>query len=320
MTAYLIRRILWLPVLLIAVSMVTFALGLYGPGNPVEVMVGLKTNPVIVEQIKKELGLDQPFLVQYANYMGNALRLNFGYSIVKYQGQPVATLIAQRLPVTIQLNLVSLAWSLPLGIVLGVLAGVKRNSFLDLVVRAVVVLGISLPVILLLPLLTFALSRQHDLGTLALGPFLPVAGWEGIFSNKIILPAFIEGLGVLAVFTRQTRAGVIEVMGEDYIRTARAKGLREQAVLFRHALRNALLPLVTITGFLLGSLVTGSFLVENWYGIPGIGALGYESLFSRDYYIIMALVLIVAVGYTLANLLIDVAYAFVDPRIHYTES
>ncbi|MGE5139784.1 MAG: ABC transporter permease, partial [Rudaea sp.] len=136
-----------------------------------------------------------------------------------------------------------------------------------------------------------------------------------MFSDKIILPAFIEGLGALAVFTRQTRAGMIEALGQDFIRTARAKGLRERTVVVRHALRNALIPLVTIFGFLIGSLVEGSFLVENWYGIPGIGALAFSSLFSRDYYVVMAITLLVATAYVLANLFIDVAYAFVDPRI-----
>ncbi len=317
MLTLIVRRLLWLPLLLLLVSVVTFALGIYGPGNPVQVMVGLHTNPAIIARVEHEYGFDQPFYVQYLNYIWNILHGNFGYSLVKFQGQPVGSLIATRVPVTLQLNLVSIAWSVPLGIVLGVIAGVRRNSFTDLLVRAAVIGGVSLPLILLLPFLTFLVSRSHELGGLTVGPFLPVGGWSGIFSDKIIMPALLEGLGPLAVFARQTRAGMIEALGQDFVRTARAKGLTEQLVVYRHALRNALIPLVTIVGFLLGSLVEGSFLVEQWYGIPGIGAFAFDSLLSRDYYVIIAVTLLIALAYALANMFIDIAYMFVDPRIRY---
>ena len=317
MFAFIVRRLLWLPLLLVLVSIVTFALGVYGPGDPVHVMVGLHTNPSIIDRVRHEYGFDQPFYVQYLNYIWNALHGNFGYSLVKFQGQSVGGLIAARLPVTFELNFVSILWSVPLGIVLGVLAAVKRNTWTDLLVRAVVIGGISLPIILLLPFLTFVVSRKHELGMLGLGPFLPVGGWNGIFSDKIIMPALLEGLGPLAVFARQTRAGMIEALGQDYVRTARAKGLTERLVVYQHALRNALIPLVTIVGFLLGSLVEGSFLVEQWYGIPGIGAFAFDSLLSRDYYVVMAITLLIAIAYALANMFVDVAYVFVDPRIRY---
>ncbi len=317
MLAFIVRRLLWLPLLLLLVSLVTFALGLYGPGDPVQVMVGLHARPDIIERVRHDYGFDQPFYVQYLKYVGNVLTGNFGYSLVKFQGQSVGSLLAKRLPVTVQLNLISLAWSLPLGILLGILAGVRRDSAIDVLARVIVIAGISLPIIALLPVLTFALSRKHELGLFDVGPFLPVGGWDGMFSDKIILPAFIEGLGTLATFTRQTRAGIIDELGRDYVRTARAKGLTEQLVVFRHVLRNALLPLATISGFLLASLVAGSFLVENWYGIPGVGQLAFESLFSRDYYVIMAIVLIGATTFAFANLVIDVAYVFINPQIRY---
>lgn len=317
MTAYLVRRLLWLPVLLILISLVTFALGLYGPGDPVQVLMGLHARPDIVAQVRKEYGLDQPFLVQYLNYIGNALQGNFGYSIVKYPGQSVSGLLAKRLPVTLQLNLVSLLWSVPLGIGFGILAALTRRSWLDFFIRGLVILGISLPIIGLQPTLTFALARKHELGPLTLGPFLPVGGWNGPFSDTVILPAFLLGLGVLAVFTRQTRATMIEAMTQDYIRTARAKGLREWMVVVRHALRNALIPLFTILGFLLAGLFAGSFIVESFFGIPGVGQLAYDSLISKEYYIIMAFTLLLATMYVLFNLLIDVLYVFVDPRIRY---
>lgn len=317
MLAFIVRRLLWLPLLLLLVSVVTFALGLYGPGDPVQVMVGLHARPDIIERVRHDYGFDQPFYVQYFNYVRNVLTGNFGYSLVKFQGQAVGSLILARLPVTIQLNVVALGWSVPLGIILGILGGVRRDSFVDVLVRIIVIAGISFSIIALLPVLTFAVARKHEFVLFSLGPFLPVGGWGGMFSDKIIQPAFVEGLGVLATFTRQTRAGIIEELGKDYVRTARAKGLTEQLVLLRHVLRNALVPLATISGFLLASLVAGDFLVENWYGIPGLGQLAFESIFSRDYYIIMAISLIGAATFACANLVIDVAYVFINPLIRY---
>lgn len=317
MFAYIVRRLFWLPVLLVLISMVTFWLGLYGPGDPVQVMMGLRTNSKIVEQVRQEYGFDKPFLVQYWNYMTNALQGNFGYSLVKYQGQRVSDLIAKRLPVTLQLNLVAIVWSVPLGIALGIFAALYRKSWLDVLLRVVVILGISMPIIGLQPVLNFLLSRKHEIGSVALGPFLPPGGWQGIFAPHIIQPAFILGLGLLAVYTRQTRAAMIEVMNSDYVRTARAKGLKEWTVVMRHALRNAAIPLITIIGFTLAGLFAGSFLVEQFYAIPGVGALAYESLLSKEYYIIMAFTLIAATVYVIVNLLIDIAYAFADPRIRY---
>lgn len=317
MLAFLVRRLLWLPVLLILISLVTFALGIYGPGDPVQVMAGLHARPDIIQQMRQTYGFDQPFYIQYLRYVTNALRGNFGVSLVKYQGQQVGELIAKRLPVTIQLNLVAVAWSLPLGIGLGIYSAIRRKSWIDVLVRVLVIFGISLPIIGLQPVLTFAFSRKHELGPLGVGPFLPVGGWDGIFSPKIILPAFVLGLGTLAVFTRQTRAAMIDVLNADYIRVARAKGLREWMVILRHALKNAMIPLITILGFLLAGLLGGSFLVESFYGIPGVGQLAFDSLVAREYYITMAFTLMAATVYVLANLLIDVVYAFVDPRIRY---
>lgn len=317
MTAYLVRRLLWLPVLLILISLVTFALGIYGPGDPIQVLMGLRARPEIVAQVRKEYGFDQPFLVQYWNYVTNALQGNLGYSVVKYPGQRVSDLIAKRLPVTLQLNLVSILWSIPLGLGLGIVAAVKRNTLLDVLIRGIVILGISLPILGLMPVMNFMLSRKHDLGPISLGPYLPVGGWQGMFAPTIVLPAFLLGLGVLAVFTRQTRASMIEVLQQDYVRTARAKGLKDWMVIGRHALKNALIPLITIIGFVLAGLFAGSFIIEQFFSIPGVGALAYDALLSKEYYVIMAFTLIAATVYVIVNLLIDICYAFVDPRIRY---
>ncbi len=323
MGAFVFRRLLWVPVLLFFISAITFALGIYGPGNPVQVMMGLRANPETIARLNHEYGFDQPFHVQYVNYVRNALQGNFGYSLVKYRDQPVGVLIAERLPVTIQLNLLAITLGVAIGVPLGLIAGLKRDTWIDLIIRGLVISGISVPIILLNPVLTFFFSRQHDLfipGTslhLAIGPFLPFVGgrWEGLFSTKVILPAFIMSLGVVAIMTRQMRAGMIEVLGQDYVRTARAKGLRERMVLVRHAMRNALIPIVTIMGLMLGGLVAGSFLVENWFGVPGVGSLAFDALFSRDYYVTMALTLLIAIGYVISNLVVDLTYGFLDPRI-----
>jgi len=321
MGAYVARRLVWLPILLFFVSLITFALGVYGPGDPVQVMLGLRATPETIERIRHEYGFDQPFHIQYLNYVTNALQGNFGYSLVKYRDQPVGALIAERLPVTIQLNLLAITLGVVIGVPLGGIAGIKRDSLIDLIVRGVVIAGISFPIIFLNPVLTFIFSRPHEFMLsgvrFTIGPMLPMVQgyWEGIFSAKVVLPAFIESLGVIAVMTRQMRAGMIDVLSEDYIRTARAKGLRERMVIVRHAMRNALIPIATIMGLMLGGLVAGSFLVENWFGVPGVGQLAFEALGARDYYITMAMVLLIAVAYVIANLIVDLTYGLLDPRI-----
>ncbi|MBI5651403.1 MAG: ABC transporter permease [Chloroflexi bacterium] len=232
MAAHIIRRLIWLPVVLFFVSVITFALGLYGPGNPVTVMLGLHATPDTIARLNQEYGFDQPFHVQYLHYIGNALQGNFGYSLVKYRDQPVGRLIAERLPVTMQLNLLALIIGSVLGIPLGILAGLYRNSWFDWSVRTLSLIAVSIPIIFLMPVLLFVFSRQHEIilsfsnSKFTLGPFLPmVAGrWEGIFSGKIVLPVLIESLGFIAILTRQMRAGMIDVLGQDYVRTARAKG------------------------------------------------------------------------------------------------
>jgi peptide/nickel transport system permease protein len=305
--AYAVRRSLWLPALLLIVAFITFALGYYGPGDPAQVLLGQHTNPAVVARIKHELGLDRPLLVQYANYIWRALHGDFGESIVKYRGQPVRRLIGSFLPVTIQLNLVSGVLGVMIGIPLGIVAALRHGSWVDRLTTALVVGGISVPTFVLAPVLTYIFAR--------LWRILPPGGWDGIFSTKIILPALVLALGPMAVFTRQTRAGMLEVLREDYVRTARAKGLAERAVVVRHALRNALIPLSTIIGFMLGGLVEGTFITEFWFGIPGLGRLGFDAFYARDYPIIIGLTLLIAAAYGLANLLVDLGYGFLDPRI-----
>ncbi|UCC86017.1 MAG: ABC transporter permease [Anaerolineales bacterium] len=306
MLAYLIRRLLWLPLLLIIVSFITFTLGYYGPADPIVALLGQHYDPEIATQLAREYGFDQPFAVQYLKYLERIARLDFGESI-KYRNQPVLRLLIPRLAITIQLNAVSSFIGVVLGIGTGVTAALWRGKWVDRLVVFGVVFGRAIPVFVAGPILLFLFARTV--------PVLPAGGWDGIFSRSAVLPVVLLSIGPMAIFARQTRSGMLEVMGQDYIRTARAKGLREVAVVTVHALRNAFIPLLTILGFLLGSLVEGTFLTETIFGIPGMGQFAFEALGGRDYPVIITVTLLVAVAYALGNLWVDVLYGVVDPRI-----
>jgi peptide/nickel transport system permease protein len=307
MLTYTLRRLLWLPMLLLIITFITFLLGYYGPGRPEEVILGQRYDPEAAARIRHELGLDQPLLVQYGSYLLRLARLDFGESIVKFRGQPIINLILPRLWVTLQLNFASALIGVPVGIILGILAAYWHRTILDRLVVFLSVLTQALPVFVLGPVLLFIFARNLKI--------VPAGGWHGLFSSSAILPVLILSTGPISVFTRQTRAGLLDVMQQDYIRTARAKGLRESVVVGVHALRNALIPLLTIMGFLLGGLVEGTFLTETIFGIPGMGLLAFDAFNSRDYPIIMALTIFIAISYALANLWVDLAYGVVDPRI-----
>jgi ABC-type dipeptide/oligopeptide/nickel transport system permease component len=308
MLQYIIRRLLWLPLLLLIISFITFVLGVYGPGDPVVTRLGPRARPEAVARLRAQLGLDRPLAVQYVEYVGKAVRLDFGESL-RYQNQEVRKLIGDRIWVTVQVSALALAFSLLVGIPLGIVAALTAGRWPDRLGLTTVLLFNSVPSFVAIPLLLAVLVRGLHL--------LPPPGWDGILSTRIILPVFVLGMGPVAGLARQTRASMLEVLPQDYIRTARAKGLRENAVILRHALKNAMIPLLTIIAFMVGALPEGAFITENLLGVPGIGQLGFDSLFARDYPVIMALTLIGAVAFVLANLLADVAYAVLDPRIRY---
>ncbi|MBI5879363.1 MAG: ABC transporter permease [Chloroflexi bacterium] len=321
MTAYIIRRVFWYPFLLLAVAAVTLALGLYGPGDPAQVYLGKYNDPERAARIREQWGIDKPFHEQLIKFVGDALQGDFHESLVKYPGQKVSDLIANRLGVTMQMNAVGLAIGLLLGVPLGILASVRHNRWIDHVISFGVVLGVAIPVFAAAPFLLWIFARDLPLWTAAnLGVKigLPPGGWDGIFTPSAVLPMVVLSPGYIAVFTRQTRIALVEALGQDYIRTARAKGLREQIVIGKHALRNALIPLSTLFGLALGGLVSGSYLVEVSFGIPnGLGNLLLSALGSRDYPIILALTLMVAFVYITLNLIVDIAYTWIDPRIRY---
>ncbi len=308
MGAYIIRRLAWTPILLLIVALITFLLGTYGPGDPVEILQGQYNNPEAVERIREQRGLDRNVFVQYGIYVKNVLQGDLGESF-KYRDRTVAELIGKRIWVSAQLGLAASIISLGLGIPLGLYTAMKQGTWIDVTTVSITLFFMSLPVFITAPvlLLTFGLWMG----------ILPIQGWGGFFDTRVVMPALVLGIPGVAVMTRLTRASTLDVLSQDYVRTARAKGLGEFLVRRRHILRNSLIPVFTVVGLSLATLVEGSFITEAYFGIPGIGSLAIESFFSRDYPIITALVLIIAAAFVVANLIVDIGYRFLDPRIRY---
>ena len=306
MATYIARRLLWVPVLLVLVSSITFALGRFGPGDPVEILLGQNFRQAAYERIREQQGLDDPIPVQYVRYVGNALRGDFGESY-QYRGRSVTELLKHKVWISAQLNFAALLISVSLGIALGLFAALRQGSWLDSATVAFTLVGQSMHVFLTIPLALLLFSLKLGI--------LPSHGWDGFFSTSIIMPALVLGIPGVAIVTRLTRASTLDVIGQDYVRTARAKGLPERLVRVRHILRNAMVPVVTTLGFSLAGLASGSFIVELYFGIPGVGLLTIESLFSRDYPIIMAVTLLGTTLFVLANLIVDLVYPILDPRI-----
>lgn len=306
MGIYLARRMVWLPFILLIVSFITFVLGRYGPGDPVELLMGQHSNPETVQRIREQRGLNDPILVQYRRYLWGVVRGDFGESF-KYRGRSVGTLLKKKMLVSAQLNIAALMISVSLGIPIGLFAALKQGTGWDTVAVVFTLAGQSIPVFLTAPALLLVFALWLDV--------LPTQGWGGFFDARIILPAIAMGVPGVAILTRLTRASTLDVISQDYIRTARAKGLRESTVRRRHILRNSMIPVVTTLGFSLAGLVFTSFIVERFFGIPGMGNLFIESIFARDYPIINAVIIIGTSLFVLANLVVDLIYPFMDPRI-----
>ncbi|MBM2826055.1 MAG: Oligopeptide transport system permease protein OppB [Dehalococcoidia bacterium] len=314
MLGYIVRRLLWSPVVLFTVTFFVFFLGNYGPGDPVEVLMGVHNDPEVVARIKKERGLDKPFYIQYANYIWRALHGDLGESF-KFRGQSVAKLVFQKIGVSAQLGLVAMVIGVSVGVTLGMVAALNQGKIIDPIIVSIALFISSVPVFILWPFLIILFVKvPNELGL----PSLPSSGWGGIFDAKIIMPAIVLSLGPIGGLTRIMRASTTEVINQDYVRTARAKGLSPMAIRIHHVGRNALLPVFTVVGLSMATLVSGAFITETLFGIPGIGRLAVESIFARDYPVITALILITAVAYIFANLLVDIGYTFLDPRIRYT--
>ena len=309
MWVYIAKRLMWVPVVMLAVSLITFALGTYGPGDPAQVILGSRSTPENVERLRKQMGLDRPFIVQYGDYIWHAIQGDFGESYT-FRGQPVASLLARKIWVSMQIGIAATALSVSLGIPLGLLVAYRQGTWVDTTVVSIALLFYSIPVFLSAPFLIWLLALHFHI--------LPTSGWDGFFSPSLVMPAIVMGLPGVAFVVRLTRSSVLEVLYQDYIRTARAKGLPEGIIRFRHVLRNAMIPIVTALGFGLAGLLAGALFTETIFGIPGVGRLAIDSLFNRDYPVIMAGTLLGATMFIVANLVSDLLYVAVDPRIRYT--
>ncbi len=309
---YVARRLLLAVPVLLAVIFVTYALAIYGPSDPVATLVGQteqRGNQELIDRLRHEYGYDRPFPVQYVDYVGKLARGDWGVSLQR-QGQSVRSLIARAMPVSFQLGLVALVILLSVGIPLGILAAAKQNSLLDRLIVSGAILSDSVPSFVFAPILLVFFVIE-------LGWIDSAVGWDGILSQKIILPAAILALGPMLLIVRQTRFAIIEVLQQDYVRTARAKGLRARSIVWRHVLRNALQPVVTLAGLIAASLVTGAIFIEEIFGIPGLGQLVVLGLRRNDLPLLMGTTIVGAAIVVLANLVVDLLYALLDPRVKY---
>jgi ABC-type dipeptide/oligopeptide/nickel transport system permease component len=305
MFSYILRRIAMLVPVLVGVTVVAFSLLHLVPGDPAEVLGGQEATQQDLERIRREFGLDQPLVVQYVRFVGNAVRGDLGISLQTRHN--VRELLLQRLAFTLQLSLVSIAVAAALGLLAGIISATRQYSLFDTAGMLAALFGISMPIFWLGLLLILMFSVQLR--------WLPSGGTGEL--RHLVLPAIALGSASAALIARMTRASMLEVTRQDYIRTARAGGHRERSVIFRHALRNAMIPVLTVVGLEFGTMLGGAVLTETVFSLPGIGRLLVEGIFARDYPVVQGAMILVATTFVLVNLLTDIAYAFVDPRIRY---
>lgn len=313
MFAYLIRRLGTMVPVLVVVSLIVFSIIHLTPGDPVSIMLREEADPAAAAALRKALGLDRPLPIQYLTWVGRAARGELGRSI--RTNQPVAEAILERLPVTLSLAGASTLLALAVALPAGILSATRRNSVADVAGTVAALSGISMPNFWLATLLIFLFSVR--LGWLPpLGYVSPAKDlWAGL--RSLILPAITLGTAMAAVVMRMTRSSLLEVLQLDFIRTARAKGLGGSGVLLRHALCNALIPVVTVVGLQAGALLGGAIITETIFALPGVGRLLVDAIFQRDFPIVQGVVLLLAVNFLLVNLVVDIAYAYLDPRIRY---
>lgn len=313
MYAYVVRRILsTIPVVLI-VGVIVFSLLFVAPGDPAALIAGDQASAADIERIRRALGLDQSFLVQFGRWFGHVLTGDLGTSI--FNGKPVTELIALRFGPTLSLMTVTLTFSVLVAVPLGVLAAARHGSWVDTAVMVAAVLGFSLPVFVVGYLVTYVFALQ--LHAFPVQGYRPLADGFGPWLHGLVLPALSLGGVYIALIARVTRAAMLEVLGQDYIRTARAKGLGLGRVLFLHALKNASVPVATAIGLGLALLIGGAVVTESVFAIPGVGRLTVDAILQRDYPVIQGVVLVFSFVYVAINLLLDLLYTLLDPRIAY---
>lgn len=316
MTSYIVRRLLDLIFVLFAVSVLVFLMLRLIPGDAVQIMLGANVDitPERIEALRRQLGLHLPLHEQYSQWLQSALRGDLGQSI--WTGRPVTTEIINRLPITLEITFLSLSFALLLSFPLGILAAKARGGGSDYFVRVGSIIGLTLPSfwvgVLLLYFFSLYLPSWPAMGYVAFS--------EDPFGNlaRLTLPAFAVALPMIAGLTRILRSSILEVLNLDYIRTAKAKGLREQIVLYKHALRNAMIPVITVIGVQVGYLLSGVVVIEQVFAIPGLGRLIIGAINERNYPLVQGIILVVTSIFVFVNLIVDLAYAWIDPRVEYS--
>ena len=316
MAIYILKRLFMTIPVLLGVSMLIFLMVRLIPGNIVDLLIGpeVYVSPEYRAQLMTKYGLDQPVYVQYWRWLSQVLQGNLGDSLRTQQ--PIMETILQKLPLTMELALLSMVCSAIVAIPLGVISAIKRNSIVDFLVRMIAMIGLSLP--------NFWLASMLLLVTSVVFKWSPKLGNVGFFQDplnnlaQLAMPTFALSLTLMAIVMRMTRSSMLEVLRQDYIQTARAKGLMPRIIMIRHALKNALIPVITVMGVQLGSLLGGVVVIEQIFGLPGIGWLLLQGIYQRDYPMIQGTVLLIAVIFVAVNLMVDLLYAALDPRIRYS--
>ncbi|WPZ23323.1 ABC transporter permease (plasmid) [Sulfitobacter faviae] len=311
MLSFILRRLVIAIPTIILISVFVFTLQKLLPGDPVLAMAGEERDPQVLEFLREKYRLNDPIPVQYFTWIGNALTGDLGISL--RTNQPVLELIGEKLPVTIQLATMAIIFALLIGVPAGIFSAVKKGTVTDYVANVVALSGLSIPNFWLGIMLILLVSVKWKL--------LPASGYVPLSEDPIrsitvmIMPAFVLGTALAATLMRHTRSAMLSVLSSDYVRTARAKGLVERRVILKHAFRNALTPIVTLTALLFGELIAGAVLTEQIFTIPGFGKLVVDAVFNRDYAVVQGIVLVTAVGFIFMNLLADVAYVLLNPRL-----
>jgi len=308
MFTLILRRLISLPFVIFSITFITFIVGYLAPGDPILTMMGSRNDPVIYERLRHLYGLDLPWYQQYLNYIGGLLQGNLGLSF-RFQGRPVWELIANGVPVSFALGMTGLILSLSVGVPVGIAAALRQNSALERVSMGFMLALYSIPSFVLIPILQWVNYQFYLRGL----PSLPVAGWGE--AKHWVMPVIVLSAASLGYIARLTRTSMLEVLRQDYVRTAYSKGLTERRIHWVHAFRNAMLPLVTVVGPTVAFLVTGAFVVENLFAIPGIGFLSVQAIGQRDYPVIQGTTVLLAIAVVLMNLVTDILYILLDPRV-----
>lgn len=313
MIAYIIRRLLTIIPILLGVTFVVFFLTTLIPGDVVDIMLDIEVEPQVAARLREMIGLDQPFLVRYGRWLSGLVRGDFGLSLIN--GQPVLSQILVKFPPTLELAVLATVIGVAIGIPFGVISAVRQFHFTDDFLRLTSLIGFSLPSFWIGTLLLLMVSLWFP--GFPILEYVPFSNDPGLNLKIMSLPAITLGIAMAAIVMRMTRACVLEVIRQQFVVTARSKGLYERVVLFKHVLRNAMIPVVTLVGLRFGYLIGGLVIVEEVFGIPGLGRLVIYSISKRDFPLVLGVVFFIALSFMLINLLVDILYAVIDPRISY---